>query len=408
MMATEVNSIPHFRLATLNIRGLASEADLSIDEKYKLDFGKGQVLIDNVKNYLRGRATDYFAILPYIQRMFNDFDPLDGTYYKPPSADELTVDVPEELRELYKAQSAVLYAEIQRKAETNIMDDIKGDFAYGMHDQLGPIHCTENDGLMAVFCLITKYRPQDAEFRDSVEQCFIEAHRHFAFGDPRTKITYLQEKLNEAVKLKIPMKWSSTGKTIAQVVARRDPDLADVVRKYKIIAPPPEQSAHELNRMFAAIKLACNDIDKGSLGKSNKNWNVKAHNATIRIQNKKFQDRPTSGIKSRLGKRDNDPSKIPCRHGDKCGFHASGNCKFQHKKSGSKRCMAKGCHEDSPQGKKLCKKHFDQAVEKGKVPLKDGSDFTWMQTRRNQDDKEKNKFQFSPAKVALAAMQVIK
>ena len=117
------------------------------------------------------------------------------------------------------------------------MEDIKGNFCFRMHDQLVPIHCEDDDDVTAVFCLVTKYRPQDAEFRDGIETSFSEAYTHFATGDPRKRIAFLQQKLKEAIKLKIQMKWSSTGKAIAKVVARADPDLADTIRNYKTLSP---------------------------------------------------------------------------------------------------------------------------------------------------------------------------
>ena len=372
---------------------------VALDVPKDLAEGKGQLLIENVTAFLRGRATDYFAIIPYLRRIFNDFDAKEGCYFKPPSFEDEYSEVCDELRVLYKAQSALLFSEIQRKANTVLLDDIEADFAYGMHDQLGPIHCTEGDGVMAVFCLITKFRPQDAEFRDGIEQCFVEAHKHFTTGDPRKRISFLQSKLNDAIKLKIPMKWSSTGKSIAQVVARIDPDLAHTLRKYKTISPTPAQTPTQLNRMFAAIKLACNDIDKGNSGKSNKNWNYKAHSLDRRDSRVPIKDR--LGHKNQDYKNSKEPR--PCRDGDKCKRK---DCWFGHKKSksGLRPCMAVGCKEDvTYHGKKLCKKHFDKVRETGSLKLNDGSDFVWHSTEKPKD----NKFKFDASAVAMAAAKVM-
>ena len=74
-------------------------------------------------------------------------------------------------------------------------------------------------------------------------------------------------------------------------------------------------------------------------------------------------------------------------------------------KVGSRKCLAEGCNR--PADKKLCKLHFDKAVETDRVPLKDGTDFMWNQTNRKQGkDGDDNKFQFDAAKIAMAATQV--
>jgi hypothetical protein len=74
-------------------------------------------------------------------------------------------------------------------------------------------------------------------------------------------------------------------------------------------------------------------------------------------------------------------------------------------KVGSRKCLAEGCNR--PADKKLCKLHFDKAIETNRVPLKDETDFMWNQTNRKQGkDGDDNKFQFDAAKIAMAATQV--
>jgi len=402
----QLSIIAHFDDSTLRNKDMdVSRHLVPLDVPSDLADGKGQTLIDSLLNYLVGRAADYFVTIPYIKRMINDYDSKEGTYWRPPNLDEIDTDVAEPLRALFRSQLKGIFVEVNRKTNATIMGDIKGDFQYGMHDQLGPIHCQDYDGITAIFCLITKYRPQDAEFRDSVEKCFTEAHKHFATGDPRKRIQFLQEKLNEAIKLKIPLKWSSTGKSIAQVVARADPDLADTVRKYKTMSPNDDETASMINRLFAAIKLACNEIDKGSLGKSNKNWNFKAHSMT------------TTPVPHTLGNRTNNSKDKPdCKNGKDCKF--GDRCRFGHpeRKSGysndnknGRPCLAKHCKETANQGKKVCSKCFDVARNKGSVQLKDGSAFTYIKKDGNNHSGGRgNKFMFDKAKLALAAAAIMR
>lgn len=183
-------------------------------------------------SYLKNRADEYYVILPYLYRISEDYNPSTGAFYKPPNKLDRYNGVDATLVKLYTQQAQSLYTEINMRTPKELMAKIKSTFKYGLHEQLTG-RCAEHDGPMAYFSLLSLYRPSSAAYRDKLIETFNQAYTQFAKGDPKAKIQQLRRSLVEAIKLQIPLTWSTTGKKIVGVLSRRDHILSNAIRKYE-------------------------------------------------------------------------------------------------------------------------------------------------------------------------------
>ena len=94
------------------------------------------------------------------------------------------------------------------------------------------------------------------------------AWQHFNKGDPVAKIKILRPILNEIIRLRIPTKWSTTGKKICQVLSLRNHKLAMTLKPFEDGPTKMDETAQYLDEMFSAIEIECASIKRvgGEIG----------------------------------------------------------------------------------------------------------------------------------------------
>ena len=372
-----------------------------IDLKIPKDIhaGKGQMLMDNVKAYLRGRATEYYAIIPFLHRISDNFDSKQGIYWLPRAE-----DVPEIMREAYINQAQALYHVIMDQLTTEVKNKIRSTFKYGIHQQ-HETRCAVGDGPSAYFALISLYKPIKASHRDSLTEIFNTAWTHFLKGDPLKKIGFLRPKLVEANELQLQLNWSTTGKKIIQVLSRADHVMAQEIKQYEKGPSDPADTNTHLEDLFAAIE---GELDKAKLvpqsNNKEKEWhahNVMAHNHSHRrpcryglectdtqctrshprgFKRPREQDYTQDMPQGKYGKGSTDYGGKGYRGGK---GYKGGKGK---RNRGRPACEAQGCSQYTPHpSKSLCTTHFKEALDKGSVTKKDGTVFTL--SRKSNDYK---------------------
>ena len=372
-----------------------------IDLKIPKDIhsGKGQMLMDNLKAYLRGRATEYYAIIPFLLRISDDFDSKQGIYWLPTAE-----DVPEIMRDAYCNQAEALYHVIMDQLTTEVKNKIKSTYKYGIHQQ-HEARCAIGDGPSAYFALISLYKPIKASHRDSLTEIFNVAWTHFLKGDPLKKIGFLRPKLVEANELQLQLNWSTTGKKIIQVLSRADHVMAQEIKQYEKGPSDPADTNTHLEDLFAAIE---GELDKAKLvpqsNNKEKEWhahNVIAHNHSNRRPCRyglECTDTQCTRTHPRGFKRpreqDDTQDMPPSKHGKgSSDYGGKGNRGGKGYKGGKGKrirgrpaCEAQGCSQYTPHpSKSLCTTHFKEALDKGSVTKKDGTIFTL--NRKSNDNK---------------------
>ena len=143
--------IEHFGQTSDSTSRYADKIELSIPKELKQ--GKGQIVIDNTRLYLRTRAAKYYAILPQIHRTFDDYNSSEGTYWQPPA---MACDIDASYRSTAIEQGKSLAIVIKSKTPTNIFDRITSTFNCGKHDQI-QVKCDATYGPALPFALIRLY-----------------------------------------------------------------------------------------------------------------------------------------------------------------------------------------------------------------------------------------------------------
>jgi hypothetical protein len=309
-----------------------------------IEAGKGTALMENLTLYLAGRSDHYYALMPYVQRIISDYDPVTGMCYKPPDCiDELHI-IPEEIRSIYVTQAKTLYNTLISKLTANVKRLVKSTFQYGLNDDTALCH--EHDGPMALFALICMFRPCTMEYTEKIEIALYEAHKGFnSKGNVRKHIKHLRSVLLEAADLSIDLKWKQSGKPIVDIMTHKDHNMNDALKAWKIATISDKNTLAELDKLFAAIESQCKkdeQYDDKHGGGEHKHANA-------------VKGGGKGANKNGASKKNND-----CRHGDDC---TRPDCYFDHprdsktkhgdqrsktKQNGITKCEAKGCSNNTP------------------------------------------------------------
>ena len=187
-------------------------------------------------------------------------------------------------------------------------------YQYGIHKQFST-KADEDDGLSIYFGLISLSRPSAASYREEIDNQLNSAADLFRRGDPTKKIKSLRPYLTEALRLKMPIKWT-VGKKIITTLALRHSTFAVDLAYLKETASNIEDSAGHIDWLFAQITKSCADIESIQGDR----WaDVQAH----------YGNTNRSGNSDGNTNNGSKTSNIECRYGDKC---TRANCRYSHKK----------------------------------------------------------------------------
>jgi hypothetical protein len=338
-----------------------------------IEAGKGTALMENLTLYLAGRSDHYYALMPYVQRIISDYDPVTGMCYKPPDIIEELHIIPEEIRAVYATQSKLLYNTLISKLTPNVKRLVKSTFQYGLNDQNAKCH--EHDGPMVLFALICMFRPCTMEHTEKIESALYDAYKGFnSKGSVRKHIKHLRPLLLEAADLSIDLKWKQSGKPIVDIMTHRDHNMNDALKTWKSASISDKNTLAELDKLFAAIESQC---------KKDEQYDDKHGGGEH-----KHANGVKGGGKGSAGKTDSSSKKNnDCRKGDDCtradcyfdhprdSKAKSGDQKSKAKQNGVTKCEAKGCNGKTPPDSRiLCQACYQKVCDSksGTLELKDG------------------------------------
>ena len=409
--------VNHYDSAFRQTKSKTNLIDLSIPKD--IHTGKGQLLIDNMKAYLRGRAGDYYAIIPYLTRISDDFNTTEGTFWEPPTRRLGGYNrVNNTMRQAYADQSLALFYVIKDQLTTETYNRICSTFKYGIHEQKEN-RCDVGDGPLAYFALISLFKPIKAAHRDALTEEFNTAWTHFTKGDPKKKIKHLRPKLVEAIQLGLQINWSTTGKKIIQVLSRNDHVMAQEIKRFEKGPDKPEDSNVYLQDLFAAIEA---EADKSTLTfqGEKKEWHASTAAVDRRICKYGSDCNDTmctrshpQGIKHSRSELDNHKGKGKGSKGYK-GATGKGEkgkgSKGKGKKGGKGRpaCEAQGCSQFTPHPSKcLCTTCFKKVIDTGSIIKKDGTVFEFKAKPTPDQSKDQAKPNYGFSAEQLEGLRVI-
>ena len=412
----------HFDDTLGGLRALSKYDKKPLDLPHNLEKGKvlSRDIIDSMKMYMAHRATEYYAILPYLNYTMSSFDPKDGMYVEPPGKETSYKDVPACLRAEYAKQSETLYREILRQIKQKEMAKITAVFKCGLNKDHNA-KCTVEDGNMAIYCLLAKYGKNDAHSITDLENHFVNSPGHFRQGSPINKIGKLRPFLEEILAMGIPLKSSQVMDPVIDILSERHPKFAVCLSKYEGGGETPNDCAALLDQMYSDIESACEGIERAcghgiwqaqntaymsSFARNDKGKGKGKHSGKGKGKGKGKQRNKGKGkqrfkrpFHAMTATDDSQWQETRAYNSMKKGKGKKGSGKGKGKGyDNNKTCTAQGCNQAS--GKfRFCLECFKKGMDSGSITCKDGYKQVMLRAKQAQ------KFGFSPKQMeALSAM----
>jgi len=366
--------------------------------------GGGLGFNKNFSAWLRPRAAQYGVLLHEIIKVC-EFSKL-GLYYEPPNKKDGFAGVDAKISGRHEAQSRRIWEELELKMPKDIMLDIRTEFTVGPGEVV--TRCETGDGLMALYCILAKYRPADSEYREGIKDKLGLMAQMFSDGsDPAVKIAQIRPDLDEAFNLDVKVQWPRTGKNVVSILSERSNTFAQVLAKYNKPGGVVDVNdcVVELDRMFSDITTACRNLDQagvglksGSVNAAWQEWQEQESSAGMcwygdecTRENCHFNPPghgkgPKSQGKGSKGKGKGSKGKSKGKSKGSKGKGKGGDKAKEEQRNQAKTCKAKDCVA-SGRGFTYCPSCHRKGMEVGKVQLKDGS---WDESLAEKKKKHAN------------------
>jgi len=132
---------------------------------------------------------------------------------------------------------------------------------YGVEDTV----CGEvDDGVLAVYVLITLYRPNDSDHVSELQDFM--ANTPYLVLSPRANLRKVIEDiaapLEEIVALGVKIPWKTSGQAFVDTLIKAQPVYSPYLHQYRLMATDPEDSATHFKVLMAKVKGALKAITR--------------------------------------------------------------------------------------------------------------------------------------------------
>ena len=185
--------------------------------------------------WYKKHVQELVAVIPYMNRVLNDYDALHGEYWKPPTTEEAEVQIPEQFQAEWHQCNATLARLLGSALSTDHMTKFTFTFSYGANANKMAKAETE-DGLSLFFAMVTLSSPNTSEYRDSIDKQMHGCAELCASGNPTEFVKSVRSILQEAVRLNLPIKWH-VGKQIINLLSMRNQLFSRDLGPWQTAAP---------------------------------------------------------------------------------------------------------------------------------------------------------------------------
>ena len=250
----------------------ASVSDYAKTEKHRLtlapglgkDDSAGSKQIQIFDMYLQGRGNEYWSIIPDITRIGHDIDPTECRTWCPPR----TGSIAEPLQSYRKDQSNALAKRIMAMVgqDKSIRTKLLKPQKFGRDKDRADAttyKADQNDGVGLYYVMVNLYRDISQSHKRTLEAAINAASTKFRSGSPTAPLQDLQSQVQEALDLKVRIKWDQSAIPLMGMLTRRNPLFTEVTKKYSENPPDdPEDSAVELDDLCTDVQLMIERLDR--------------------------------------------------------------------------------------------------------------------------------------------------
>ena len=145
----------------------AGTSDLKVPHNLESDL-RGQELVINMDSFMEKNASTFKVTKVYTDRVGHDIDPIEGTFFTPPSAQNKYASVPASFRNRYIAENKKLWTIIIANVAPATVRELVSPFDYGVRGEK-TAQVLINDGVSLYWALLSKYRPLTDTYKSDVE-----------------------------------------------------------------------------------------------------------------------------------------------------------------------------------------------------------------------------------------------
>ena len=121
----------------------------------------------------------------------------------------------------------------------------------------------QNDGVGLYYVMVNLYRDISQSHKRTLEAAINAASTKFRSGSPTAPLQDLQSQVQEALDLKVRIKWDQSAIPLMGMLTRRNPLFTEVTKKYSENPPDdPEDSAVELDDLCTDVQLMIERLDR--------------------------------------------------------------------------------------------------------------------------------------------------
>ena len=359
---------------------------------------------DALRTYMLAKVIQFYTVIPVIDYMFEAYDADTGMFPEPPSITSQYATVDESVRTSYAKQSRAIFCDILSVIKDAKMTQVIAKANIGKyHTEICQGH--EDDGPMAVYCMISKYGKCDSYNKDDVEEIFNQAAHHFAQGRPANKVNFLREKLTEAIRLDVHLKANQTVMPIVEALQERHYKFQNALQPFEQGGPNPENCTLYMQDLFMVIENTTKSIERLGGGKDMWGSHTDAKGFLARVEGPYKRAKLAYKESEPFRGRGRDKDKNEYRRGQGREKGPAPHSRISKGIQKTERCKKAGCQEKAVRGRNFCLTCWRKGMEDGRIKMFTGEMFEMDKASK---DAEKNAKQRKRAALAKKAKREAK
>ena len=217
--------------------------------------------------YCLQRANEMWAILPSIQRVGHDVDPIKCMHWRP-----IIEDMPEAIKPFWVQQSKAFATKLFGQFTPTQRSHLLASHEVGT-DKV-QVQISEDCGVSLYWLLIQLYHPIDRARRRALEQEIAQQGRKFRTENPEAVLKELVLKHQEAMDIQCRLKWDTVALPLIRNLSDRNTLFTVRLEPFQSMVPSdPDDSVTELGELLRAVSTTLKDL-KGRV-----NWDTSSAKA---------------------------------------------------------------------------------------------------------------------------------